>query len=58
MKSKAREGSEEKRGFRVKQKVNQFLDLKIWIRSNNQSIGSKITSFTREEQRLLIECMR
>lgn len=50
MASKTREGSEDSRGCRVKQKGKQFLDLKIYMRSNNQSLGKKRTriSLTRE----------
>lgn len=46
MESKAGEGSKDSREFRVKQKVDQFLDLKIWIKSNNHS-------FTREELKII-----
>ena len=43
MVSKAREGSEDSKTCRVKPKVSQFSDLKIWMRLNNQSLGKKRT---------------
>lgn len=46
MESKAGEGSKDSREFRVKQKEDQFLDLKIWIKSTNHS-------FTREELKII-----